>query len=161
MLFRSGIPVYPNHQWADATNQGEINNVGRTQSNPSSSSEPAAKGLQASGGNISYSPNTGTVEHLANTGNCNTVYTLSREEEWVLDSGATDHMTHSKTDLINSKQPGKNGIFNANGICYPVSGAGDVILSPTLTLHNTLVVPSLSTKQIGRASCRERVSLIV
>jgi hypothetical protein len=58
-------------------------------------------------------------------------------------------MTYSQTYLININHPLKNGIFNANAICYPVSSSCDVVLSPTLTLHNALVVPSLSTKLIS------------
>jgi hypothetical protein len=64
----------------------------------------------------------------------------------VLDSEVTYHMTNSKGDVINNKHPRKNGIFNANDICYPISGTRDVVLSSNLTLHNTLVVPSMSTK---------------
>jgi hypothetical protein len=46
------------------------------------------------------------------------------------------------------KHTQKNGILNANEIEYPVNGAGDVPISKTLTLTNTLLVPSLSTKLI-------------
>jgi hypothetical protein len=46
------------------------------------------------------------------------------------------------------KHTHKNDILNANGIEYPVNGAGDVPISKTLTLTNTLLVPSLSTKLI-------------
>ncbi|XP_078165548.1 uncharacterized protein LOC144560258 [Carex rostrata] len=115
-------------QWSDATNQGAAG--ARTQTAPSSSSEPTgpqAKGLHAVGhGSNSFFPTTGKTDDSAETGNSNVVYNLSKREEWVLDSGATDHMTNSEMDLINTRYPEKSGIFNANGICYPVSGAGDV-----------------------------------
>ena len=36
--------------------------------------------------------------------------------------------------------------MNANGVTYPVTGAGIVALSPSLSLSNTLLVPFLSNK---------------
>ncbi|KAL3538286.1 hypothetical protein ACH5RR_001652 [Cinchona calisaya] len=47
----------------------------------------------------------------------------NKGEEWILDSGATDHMTFSRQDISQITQPRKSSVFNANGIPYPVSGA--------------------------------------
>jgi hypothetical protein len=63
--------------------------------------------------------------------------------------GATNLMTYNEKDLINLKNPRKNGIFNANGVCYPMCGAGDVEVYPNMILKNTLVVPYLSSKLIS------------
>jgi hypothetical protein len=82
-------------------------------------------------------------------------------QRWVVDSGATDHMTYSSSDLVNLKQPRKNGILNANGIAYPVQGAGDVSFSHSLTLKNTLLVPSLATKLISVGQITEELNCIV
>jgi hypothetical protein len=139
-------------QWIDAGTQGVNGGLvaagSRTQYTPSILTDSQARGLHASSGNLFFFPTTCTMSPTANTHNCNIVYNFSREE-WVLNSGATDHMAYSQTDLININHPLKNGIFNANAICYPVSSSRDVVLSPTLTLHNALVVSSLSTKLIS------------
>lgn len=64
---------------------------------------------------------------------------------WVIDSGATDHMTFSDQDVVGKGKPRRDTIFNASGGKCVVTGAGDVNVSPSLTLSNTLVVPALST----------------
>ncbi|WJX11696.1 Beta-galactosidase 8 [Trifolium repens] len=66
---------------------------------------------------------------------------------WIIDSGATDHMTYDSSDLINST--------NANGVTYPVTGAGTVSLSPSLSLSHTLLVPSLSNKLMSDILTKE------
>ncbi|KAJ0076192.1 hypothetical protein Patl1_34303 [Pistacia atlantica] len=68
---------------------------------------------------------------------------------WLLDSGATDHMTFSVMDFITTSLPKRTNIANANGITYPVTGADTVALSLMLQLHNTLLVPSLSHKLLS------------
>ncbi|KAL3504257.1 hypothetical protein ACH5RR_034098 [Cinchona calisaya] len=73
----------------------------------------------------------------------------NKGEEWILDSGATDHMTFSRQDISQITQPRKSSVFNANGIPYPVSGAGSIELTPTLKLSNVLLVPSLSNKLLS------------
>jgi transposase InsO family protein len=84
-----------------------------------------------------------------------------KDSTWVIDSGATDHMTFSSDDVTNYTKPRKTEILNANGIPYPVSAAGDVHLSPSLTLSNTLVVPSLSTKLISVGQLAEDLNCMV
>lgn len=39
----------------------------------------------------------------------------SKNFDWIIDSGATDHMTFSQEDLVNHMKPRKNRILNANG----------------------------------------------
>jgi Leucine rich repeat/gag-polypeptide of LTR copia-type len=95
--------MLPIHQ---GTN-GELEaNGSRNQHNLSSSNDSQVRGLHAASGKLSFFQTTGTVSPTAETGNCNTIYDFSREEEWVLDSGATDHMTHSQTDLANNQFTG-------------------------------------------------------
>ena len=79
----------------------------------------------------------------------------------MIDSGATDHMTFSEKDLVNIIEPRKNGIMNANGISYPVKGMGDAPISSTLTLKNTLFVPSLSTRLISVGQITEELNCAV
>ena len=55
-------------------------------------------------------------------------------------------MTFNSDDFIEVTQPRQTDIANANGVTYPVTGAGIVALSPSLSLSNTLLVPFLSNK---------------
>lgn len=73
---------------------------------------------------------------------------------WILDSRATDHITNDPTDLLITTHPRRAQIANANGVTYPVTGAGTVYLSDSLSLSNTLLVPSLSSKllSVGQAT---------
>jgi hypothetical protein len=50
---------------------------------------------------------------------------------WIIDSGATDHMTYDPCDLSDTTQPKRLCIANANGVTYPMTGAGTVALSPS------------------------------
>ncbi|CAL8995182.1 unnamed protein product [Prunus brigantina] len=43
---------------------------------------------------------------------------------WIINSGATDHMTFDPDDFLNTIQPRRTCIANANGVTYPVTGAG-------------------------------------
>ncbi|KAI5316418.1 hypothetical protein L3X38_036125 [Prunus dulcis] len=45
-------------------------------------------------------------------------------KSWIIDSGATSHMTFDPDDFLNTTQPGRTCIANANGVTYPVTGAG-------------------------------------
>ncbi|KAI0500178.1 hypothetical protein KFK09_018387 [Dendrobium nobile] len=70
--------------------------------------------------------------------------------EWVLDSGASSHLTSDATNML---QPipyqGANSISIANGSTLPINSFGDGLLplppsNCKLYLHNLLHVPSLS-----------------
>lgn len=64
---------------------------------------------------------------------------------WIIDSGATDHMTGSPS-LFSAYKPcaGNQKIKIADGSLSAIAGKGSIILSSTLTLHNVLHVPNLS-----------------
>jgi hypothetical protein len=68
---------------------------------------------------------------------------------WIIDFGATDHMTYKKSNLINKRVTLKQDIINANGDVHPIADTSDVKISPKITLNNSLLVPSLSTKLIS------------
>jgi hypothetical protein len=55
-------------------------------------------------------------------------------------------MTFEATDFVEISQPRRTCIANTNGVLSPVTGAGTVNLSPTLSLTHCLLVPSLSHK---------------
>ncbi|KAL6318435.1 hypothetical protein AAG906_041201 [Vitis piasezkii] len=101
-----------------------------------------------------------TSEQIAqnDSGNQGYVFSCSKtgnHDGWIIDSGATDHMTFDPCDFSKATQPKRICIANANGVTYPgVTGAGTVALSPSFSLPNTLLVPSLSNKllSIGQVS---------
>ncbi|KAK6917067.1 Phosphatidylserine decarboxylase-related [Dillenia turbinata] len=67
-----------------------------------------------------------------------------KQDDWIVDSGATDHMTLCSNDFTKNTRARRTSISNANGVMYPVIGAGTVDLSPTTSLSNTLLVNSLA-----------------
>ncbi|RVX00624.1 hypothetical protein CK203_030400 [Vitis vinifera] len=96
---------------------------------------------------------------MPNSGNCGCAcYTLTNDGyrgAWLLDSDATDHMTFTTTNFTTTSLPRCTNIPNANDITSPITGAGTVTLSPTLQLHNTLFVPSLSHKLLSDILTKE------
>ena len=64
---------------------------------------------------------------------------------WIIDSGATDHMTGS-SKIFSSYKPcaGNKKIKITDGSLSAIAGKGSVFISPSLTLHNVLHVPNLS-----------------
>ena len=63
---------------------------------------------------------------------------------WIIDSGASDHMTYDKSYFHELSPPPVSYVTNANGEAFPVLGKGSVHITPTLQLHNVLYVPDLS-----------------
>ena len=63
---------------------------------------------------------------------------------WIIDSGATNHMT-SKSQLFHTYTPSPSNkkIAVANGSLATVAGFGDIYITSTLILKNVLHVPKL------------------
>jgi hypothetical protein len=70
-------------------------------------------------------------------------------------------MTYEETDLIITSIPKRFCIANANGVTYPVTGAGTVDISPCISLSNTLLVPSLSNKLLSVGQVTEELNCCV
>lgn len=69
---------------------------------------------------------------------------------WILDSGATDHMTHiSNKFKTYNPCPSNRKIVVADGTTTTVAGIGDVQVTPNLILKNVLHVPRLSTNLVS------------
>ena len=102
---------------------------------------------------------------MPNLGNCGCAcYTSTNDGycgAWLLDFGTTDHMMFTATDFTTTSLPRHTNIANANGVTSPVTGAGTVTLSPTLKLHNTLLVPSLSHKLLSMSQVTSDLNCIV
>ena len=69
---------------------------------------------------------------------------------WIIDSGATDHMTHTCNNFLTySPCSSSKKIATADGSLATIAGIGDVKISPLMTLKNVLHVPKLSTNLIS------------
>ena len=79
---------------------------------------------------------------------------------WILDSGATNHMTFNSNDFSHTSPP-RISIANANGVVSYITGASIVTLSPSLTLSNTLLVCSLSHKLLSVSQVTTNLNCIV
>ena len=65
-------------------------------------------------------------------------------DTWIIDSGASDHMTYDKSYFTILSPPPVPYVTNANGEPFPVVGTGSVRITPTIELRNVLYVPALS-----------------
>jgi len=77
-----------------------------------------------------------------------------------VDSGATDHITFSLDDFANHTEPRRTSISNANGFMYPVIGTRTMYLSSSISLPNTLLVPSLTNKLLSVRQATEELNCI-
>jgi transposase InsO family protein len=83
---------------------------------------------------------------LSSSSNASDVFPNS----WILDSGATDHMTNSSHQFTSyTPCPSNRKITTADGSVTTVAGRGDVRLSESLFLKNVLHVPKLCTNLIS------------
>ncbi|CAL2270443.1 unnamed protein product [Prunus armeniaca] len=65
-----------------------------------------------------------------------TFHTSSQKSTWIIDSGATDHMTFDPSQLISRKSSTLSVVSNANGTPSPVVGEGSLSLSTSLHLDS-------------------------
>lgn len=105
----------------------------------------------------------GALEKLPETGTCSlafkskfsSLYALNVScttfpNSWVIDSSATDHMTHSSHKfIIYDPCPSNRKISTADGSLSTVAGQGNVLINQALTLKNVLHVPNLSTNLLS------------
>ena len=92
---------------------------------------------------------------FAHTGNLATTLHASAtpsEDPWVIDSGASDHMTGT-SPLFLSYNPcsGRDKVRIANGSLSPVSSKGSVSVTPAMTLSSVLHVPDLAANFLSIA----------
>ena len=86
---------------------------------------------------------TANVAHLGIFGKASVFSATSENRTWIIDTGASDHMTWDSSQLKYILPSSQSIIFTANGSTSPITGEGSVILSNTLTLDTVIVVPSL------------------
>ncbi|RVW33868.1 Retrovirus-related Pol polyprotein from transposon TNT 1-94 [Vitis vinifera] len=83
---------------------------------------------------------------LAHKGNFLSAFTAGKERKkpWIVDSGASDHMTGDATIFDTySSCPNNLTVRIADGSLSKVAGTGSVVLSRDLTLNSVLLVPNL------------------
>ena len=57
--------------------------------------------------------------------------------------------------------PSKEDVITANGDVAPVTGAGSISLTPSLSIHNALLVPSLSNHLLSVGQVTEKLDCVV
>ena len=83
----------------------------------------------------------------ATTGNGGKVLNISTpvsNSAWIIDSGATDHMTFDSRQVSPLKSSSQNFVSTTNGTSILIIGEGSLSLTNTLNLDSVLVVPSLN-----------------
>ncbi|KAM1049413.1 hypothetical protein ACFX2C_028519 [Malus domestica] len=89
------------------------------------------------------------------------IASIKRDSGWIIDSGATDHMTYDKSLFHHMTFPPKENVITTNGEVAPVTGAGSINLTQSLSLHNTLLVPSLSNNLLSVGQVTEQLDCVV
>jgi len=89
------------------------------------------------------SQSTANVARPGICGKANVFSTTSKDNTWIIDTGASDHMVRDSGQLQSLNSSTHSFISTANGSTSPTAGEGSVILSKTLALNSVLVVLSL------------------
>ena len=80
---------------------------------------------------------------------------------WIIDSGATDHMTFDSRQVSPLRPSSQKIVSTANGNTTPVIGEGSLTLTDTLNLDSVLVVPSLDYNLLSVSQITAALSCIV
>ncbi|WJZ83066.1 hypothetical protein VitviT2T_002777 [Vitis vinifera] len=80
---------------------------------------------------------------------------------WIIDSGATDHMTFDSRQVSPLRPSSQKIVSTANGNTTPVIGKGSLTLTDTLNLDSVLVVPSLDYNLLSVSQITAALSCIV
>ncbi|KAM7503905.1 hypothetical protein LguiB_002809 [Lonicera macranthoides] len=84
------------------------------------------------------------INTVANSGLCNI-----GPHQWVIDSGATDHILSSSTPFINSKKIPFSSVSLPSGEKADIVSKGTLPLNSTYYLHNVLSVPTFKVDLIS------------
>ena len=69
---------------------------------------------------------------------------ISNNSTWIIDTGASHHMSSDSDNLICHKPSLRTNIYTANGSTSSITGEGSLVLTDTITLDTVLIVPSLT-----------------
>ena len=79
-----------------------------------------------------------------NGGKVLNIFTPVSNSAWIIDSGATNHMTFDSRQVSPLKSSSQHYVSTANGTSISIIGEGSLPLTNTLNLDFVLVVPSLN-----------------
>ncbi|CAL2254767.1 unnamed protein product [Prunus armeniaca] len=63
----------------------------------------------------------------------------TRDTGWIIDSGATDHMTYNSALFSTTLPPHYDHVLIVNNVAPSVKGAGSILLTPALPLDKVLL----------------------
>ena len=92
---------------------------------------------------------TANIAHPSKVGKVSVFPAHYKDKTWIIDTGASEHMTRDVRQLQSILPSSQSIISTANGNTSPVIGEGSVIFSNTLTLNIVLVVPSLEYNMLS------------
>ena len=101
------------------------------------------------------------LQQSGNRGKTLIATNVIRDHGWILDSGATNHMTFDASILRDHCLPKCSFIANANGVSYPVTEAGRVYLTSSLSLEHTLFIPALSNNLLSAPQVTSQLNCFV
>ena len=100
-------------------------------------------------------------DHTCNDGKALKISASVMNSAWIIDFGATKHMTCDSRQ-VQTLKPSTNTIVSvANGNVVPIIGEGDVFLSDTLNIDSVVVVPSLDYNLLSVAQINVALHYIV
>ena len=85
-----------------------------------------------------------SIATVGNAGKALHTSTFVRNSEWIIDSGATNHMTFNNNCIQSIKPSNQHIVSIADGTISSVLGEGTISLTKNLNLDSVLVVPSLN-----------------
>ena len=85
----------------------------------------------------------------------------TQNNTWIIDTGATDHMTNSTSHLTSIRPSSQQTILTANGGITSVSYEGSVFNSNSFNLDIVLIVPSLSCNLLSVGQITETLNCTV
>lgn len=116
--------------------------------------------LEKPSGETSSSPHTLTLSGNPSIPLCLRTSEYPHPIQWILDSGATEHMTNCPQNFHNFQPcPKPKQVLTANSSIAQVKGQGNINLSEKISLKNVLHVPTLSSNLISIKKTLQRSSL--
>lgn len=137
---------YP--EWWDPAKAPRKRNSGSKPHASVAVTETEASSLIATSGNIDIGKVLSTSASMSNSA-------------WIIDSGATDHMTFDSNPIHSMKPSHLPAVSTANGTSSPVIGEGSITLTNDLNLTSVLVVPSLNYSLLSVAQITNSLHCIV
>uniref|UniRef100_A0A2N9IBP1 Integrase catalytic domain-containing protein n=1 Tax=Fagus sylvatica TaxID=28930 RepID=A0A2N9IBP1_FAGSY len=99
---------------------------------------------------------------IATSGNVGKAFHTSvSHSEWIIDSGATNHMTFDNNHIQSIKSSDQHVVSTADGTPSPVLGEGSISLTKNLNLDSVLIVPSLNHNLLSVAQITLTLNCVV